>query len=175
MWILAHRRLVSYGGAAATVGTAALLTATLPPLDGQSTPPLFLGAVALAAWLGGLGPGLLATCLSLLAIDFFFVPPIYAFGLAAEGSVRLAAFAAVAFLISALQKPRGRFLIVCAACRRVRDRRGAWVRVETYLRCQAGIECSHGLCPECGPKIYPEAFPAPEGRDHPGASGRRSS
>ena len=43
-------------------------------------PPLvFLGAVAITAWYGGLWPGLLATALGFLALDYFFESPAYSF------------------------------------------------------------------------------------------------
>jgi K+-sensing histidine kinase KdpD len=42
-------------------------------------PLLFLGAVAITAWYGGLWPGLLATALGFLAVDYFFESPAYSF------------------------------------------------------------------------------------------------
>src|SRR5919205_195185 len=36
----------------------------------------FAAAVAIAAWYGGTGPGLLTGALSIIAIDFSFLPPI---------------------------------------------------------------------------------------------------
>ena len=43
----------------------------------RSTPytSLFICAVLISAWVGGLGPGLLAVALSVLAFDYFFLPP----------------------------------------------------------------------------------------------------
>jgi PAS domain S-box-containing protein len=40
---------------------------------------LFFGAVMVSAWYGGLGPGLLATVLSALAVDYYFLAPRYVF------------------------------------------------------------------------------------------------
>jgi K+-sensing histidine kinase KdpD len=37
--------------------------------------PLFLAAVVVSAWYGGLGPGLLATALGLLGKAYFFMSP----------------------------------------------------------------------------------------------------
>jgi len=42
---------------------------------------LFLCAVMLSAWFGGVGPGLLATMLSALGFHYYFLPPIYSLGL----------------------------------------------------------------------------------------------
>src|ERR1041384_842391 len=41
----------------------------------------FFPAVAIAAWFGGLGPGLLSIALSALAANFFFIEPARAFSL----------------------------------------------------------------------------------------------
>jgi hypothetical protein len=43
---------------------------------------LFLCMILLAAWLGGAGPGLLATALSILALDYYFIPPLHSFTVA---------------------------------------------------------------------------------------------
>jgi signal transduction histidine kinase len=61
-----------------------------------------------SAWYGGLGPGLLATGLSALALDFFFVHPIFALGTELADGVRLAVFVLVAVLISSLNAARRR-------------------------------------------------------------------
>ncbi len=63
----------------------------------------FSAAVAIAAWYGGLVPGLLATVLSGIAADYVFVPERYALGVDAPRAVAgLAVFALVGILISAL-------------------------------------------------------------------------
>src|SRR4029077_21043932 len=46
---------------------------------------LFLCAVLLAGWLGGLGPGLLAIGLSILAFDYFFISPMHSLVFGLEG------------------------------------------------------------------------------------------
>lgn len=47
-------------------------------------------------------------------------------------------------------------LPICAACKRIRDDKGMWNHVETYLRERTGTEFSHGLCPECVKRLYPD-------------------
>jgi K+-sensing histidine kinase KdpD len=49
----------------------------------QSSPTLFLFlcAIIFAAWFGGVGPGLVATGLSVLAFDYFFLPPLHSLNL----------------------------------------------------------------------------------------------
>jgi len=58
---------------------------------------LFLCAVFLAAWLGGAGPGLLATGLSILIFDYYFIPPADSF--AAQAAPRLVLFAMTALFV----------------------------------------------------------------------------
>src|SRR5258707_4633753 len=49
-----------------------------PPLRLETAPvSLFLGAIMITAWYGGIGPGLFATALSSLAFDYYFLPPIH--------------------------------------------------------------------------------------------------
>ncbi|MFP4492193.1 MAG: two-component system response regulator, partial [Spirochaetaceae bacterium] len=45
---------------------------------------------------------------------------------------------------------------ICAHCKKVRDDSGYWQNVEQYFRRYNKIEFSHGLCPECLDKLYPE-------------------
>ncbi|MFH0908322.1 MAG: PAS domain S-box protein [bacterium] len=47
-------------------------------------------------------------------------------------------------------------LPICAACKRVRDDGGYWNQIETYIKSHSGVQFSHGLCPECISKLYPD-------------------
>lgn len=40
-------------------------------------------------------------------------------------------------------------LPICAACKKIRDDRGYWERIEDYLRDHSEAEFTHGLCPKC--------------------------
>jgi PAS domain S-box-containing protein len=65
-----------YGVAVLVVGVALLVKLLLDPLTVQDTPFLLVfGAIIVSAWYGGLGPGLMATGLSVLATDYFFLYP----------------------------------------------------------------------------------------------------
>lgn len=72
---------VQYGTAllsvALALGTNLLFHAYLEPTPTS----LFFVAVMVSAWYGGLGPGLLATLLSTLAINYFYVEPTYSFSI----------------------------------------------------------------------------------------------
>jgi DNA-binding response OmpR family regulator len=48
------------------------------------------------------------------------------------------------------------FLPTCAHCRRIRDQDGHWAPMEEYIHRHSEAEFSHGICPECRMKYYPE-------------------
>jgi len=48
-----------------------------------------------------------------------------------------------------------RIVTICSFCKKVRDENGEWIPVEEYFH-QFGIQFSHGFCPPCGKKNYPE-------------------
>jgi C4-dicarboxylate-specific signal transduction histidine kinase len=67
----------SYGIAVLSVASA-LIISQWPALHLEAAPvSLFLCAVMLSAWFGGVGPALFATALSTLAFYYYFLPPIY--------------------------------------------------------------------------------------------------
>jgi PAS domain-containing protein len=49
-------------------------------------------------------------------------------------------------------------LPICASCKKIRDDRGYWLQVEEYIHDHSEAQFSHGLCPECAKKLYPEFF-----------------
>jgi signal transduction histidine kinase len=99
---------VRYGVAVLAVTVALALAGLLPPREPYPA-LLFCAAVMASAWYGGLGPGLLATALSALALDFFFLPPVNSLRVGRAEGVCLGVFVLVAFLISSLNAAqRGR-------------------------------------------------------------------
>ncbi len=47
---------------------------------------------------------------------------------------------------------------ICSSCKKIRDDEGYWHQVEVYIRDHSEAEFSHGICPECAKKLYPEIF-----------------
>ena len=45
---------------------------------------------------------------------------------------------------------------ICANCKKIRDDQGFWNQVEVYVRDHTEAKFSHGICPECMKKLYPE-------------------
>ena len=106
-WIMLERGFplapFRYGLAVVLTGVALLLSTSLSLWIQESPFSLFLAAVAVSAWYGGLGPGLLATILGGLCCATFFLPPFASPTIATiTSAVRLVLFLLVAILISSL-------------------------------------------------------------------------
>jgi hypothetical protein len=52
-------------------------------------------------------------------------------------------------------------LPICASCKKVRDDMGYWGSVERYISDHTDAKFSHGVCPDCFPKLFP-GIPLPE-------------
>ena len=49
---------------------------------------------------------------------------------------------------------------ICAGCKKIRDDRGYWDQVESYITKHSEAKFTHGICPECSRKYYPDiAYP----------------
>lgn len=51
---------------------------------------------------------------------------------------------------------------ICASCKNIRDDAGFWHNVADYIKDHTEAEFSHGLCPGCVRKLYPELAPDEE-------------
>jgi len=47
-------------------------------------------------------------------------------------------------------------LPICGGCKKIRDDKGYWNQIESYIMRHADIEFSHGLCPDCLKRLYPD-------------------
>ena len=45
---------------------------------------------------------------------------------------------------------------ICAVCKKIRDDKGFWNQIDIYLHEHSELQFSHGICPECTKKFYPE-------------------
>ncbi len=48
------------------------------------------------------------------------------------------------------------FLPICASCKKIRDDKGYWKQIESYISEHSDAEFSHSICPDCLKKLYPE-------------------
>ena len=47
-------------------------------------------------------------------------------------------------------------LPICASCKKIRDDTGYWDRVESYISKHTEAQFSHGMCPDCFSRFYPD-------------------
>jgi len=48
------------------------------------------------------------------------------------------------------------FLPICASCKKIRDDKGYWNQIESYISTHSEADFSHGMCPEGLEKFYPD-------------------
>jgi len=121
------RVLLSYVVPVISVGTALVVTLESGPAIRHSA-TLFFCSVMLSSWYGGLWPGVFAALLSVVALDYYFIPPIYALGIGLEELPDMIAFVATAFYISWLNGSQKR---TKESLRQARDELDARVQERT--------------------------------------------
>ena len=101
---------VRYALAVLFVGVAVFVTYELR--RSLNTPsfqtPFFVCAIALGSWLGGFGPGIVATLLSIFAVEFVFTEPLYTFGFTWKEVPRFLVFFLTGFFISWIARQQRR-------------------------------------------------------------------
>ncbi|BBO79215.1 hypothetical protein DSCW_66320 [Desulfosarcina widdelii] len=68
--------------------------------------------------------------------------------------------ALIAELRSALEevKTLSGFIPICSVCKKIRDDKGYWNQIEEYISTHSDARFSHGICPACMQKMYPEQY-----------------
>jgi len=134
-------------------------------------PILFVVPVTLCAWFNGRTSAYtLAVLLPIgrLCIAVFaetVIPPPYA---VVNALIRIAVLVFLAYFVSRSARQTRKlerelallesFLPVCASCKAIRDRAGNWQPLEVYVTEHSESVVSHGICPECAKKLYPEVW-----------------
>ena len=47
---------------------------------------------------------------------------------------------------------------ICTNCKKIRNARGAWQPLETYISERSKATFSHEICPACVQRLYPEIY-----------------
>ncbi len=50
------------------------------------------------------------------------------------------------------------FLPICSFCKKIRDDKGYWNQIETYIQDHSEAEFTHCICQECAKKLYPDLY-----------------
>jgi PAS domain S-box-containing protein len=53
---------------------------------------------------------------------------------------------------------------ICANCKKIRDDKGYWNQLEGYIQAHSQAKFSHGVCPDCMQKLYPDYLRKKEDR-----------
>ena len=84
----------------------------------------------------------------------------YLIGVGLDISMRVKTETEKANLINKLQetlsevKQLSGLLPICASCKKIRDDKGYWNLLESYIQNHSEAEFSHGMCPDCSEKFY---------------------
>lgn len=126
---------------------------------------LLVFPVTLATVLHGLRVGIaLALCLPLLRLLFFVswpLPSSWALA-AADALIDVVILAGTALLIDRMLRQEQELRVlegllpICSFCKKIRDERGHWRQLETYIADRSAAQFSHTFCPECGRRHYPD-------------------
>lgn len=151
----------------------------------------YLGPIVLSVWFINRRAGIFMSVLSIVTMAATMYLTGYVAGLAHRGYLtdswtlflRFCFYIIVVFLVSSLKesfdkqerlvvelkkaldeiKTLSGFLPICASCKKIRDDRGYWNELEKYISEHSEAQFSHGLCPECAERLYPEYFKRKEG------------
>src|ERR1043165_3462553 len=92
-----------YGVAVLSTGLTTGVTILLHRYLSHGVMALLMASVMISVWYGGLGPGLLASILSVLASQYFFFPPIYSLAVESGDDIaQIVVFSIVTILITSL-------------------------------------------------------------------------
>lgn len=165
------------------LGLATLLTFPLQNIAPHSRTLFFMAAVIVISRFSGPYAAISSALLSVLIYDWLFDQRPHHFDLNLAGGLRAAVFCSVSVLVASLESQRRSamhsleennrklqaaleeirtlrgILPICMHCKQIRDSDGHWVRLEKYVEEHSEAEFTHGLCPQCHSKHYPE-FPA---------------
>lgn len=177
-----HPRVRAPSIVLASVFVATLLTFPISLIDIQSRDVLFLAAVIVASRYAGATAGLCAALFSVLIFDWFFDPTPHILDFTVAGLVRAVVFGSVSMLVASLEKQRRGairsleetnkklstsldeikilrgILPVCSYCKQIKTEADTWVQMEKYIHEHSEADFSHGVCPDCLRKYYPEIY-----------------
>ena len=53
---------------------------------------------------------------------------------------------------------------ICSSCKKIRDDRGYWNQLEQFLKTHSEATFSHGICPDCMRRLYPDYAKDPDSK-----------
>ena len=164
------------------VGVATLLTFPLRQITEHNLGLFLIAAVMLCARYEGAGAGIASALLSTVVFDWLFDQRPYHLDFDLVALIRALAFCSFAILVGSLERQRQRamsslqkskdalqraldevktlhgLLPICVYCKQIKSDDGNWVGLEKYVREHTDADFSHGMCPDCYQRNYPEIY-----------------
>jgi K+-sensing histidine kinase KdpD len=165
---------------AVSVLIATLLTFLIAPRVIHSRDLFFVAAVILVSRYQGRAPGICVAILSMLAFNWYFDPTPALLDFSTGNVIRTTVFLSISAMVALLDHQRRKamqevlttnqalqaalekiktlhgILPICSYCKKIQADPETWIDLENYVRKHSDAEFSHGLCPECLRKLYPE-------------------
>ncbi len=161
---------------------ATLLTFVLAKSVTYSRDLLFVAAVIVVSRYAGVIAGLCVSFASVFLFDWFFDSTPYVLDFRVGGVLRAVVFVSVSVLVASLEQHRRHaiagleetnrtlrsaleeiktlrgILPICTYCKQVRTDIGSWIEIEDYVRKHSEAQFSHGVCPSCFRRHFPDIY-----------------
>lgn len=173
-----HLRAATIAFGSLTLAT--LLTFPLARYVIHSRELLLVTAIIVTSRYAGAAAGFLVALVSVLGFDWFFDSTPNALDFTVGGVLRALAFGSVSGLVAFLERQRRRaigrleatnrqlqtalseiktlrgLLPICSYCKQIRTEIGSWIGIEDYVRRHTEADFTHGICPNCLRKHFPD-------------------
>jgi K+-sensing histidine kinase KdpD len=180
--IMTRSVLRPFGLATLCVGLATMLTKLVHALVHQESFTLYFAAVIVVAMYGSMGAALLTNLLSIFLVNYLFDQTPFHLDFDLPDIERAIIFTLVSVIVSHLASTRKRtiaklrsinnrlevalvevkqlrgILPICSSCKKIRDAKGKWTDVASYISDHTDAEFTHGLCQPCVERLYPEIY-----------------
>lgn len=175
-----NRNLRKLGIVVASVVIATLLTFLVAPRMTHSRDLLFVAAVILVSRYEGVIPGICAALLSVVTFDWFFDHTPQLLDFTVGNGMRIIVFVSLSVMIALLDQQRRHtlqklaetnqvlqkaldeiktlrgILPICSYCKKIQTDPQTWVELDNYVRKHSEAEFTHGVCPDCLRKFFPD-------------------
>jgi len=196
--VILHPRLRAAAIVFASVVAATLLTFPISNIAVHNRSLLFIAAVIVASRYAGAVAGLCTGLLSVVVFTWFFDETPHVLDFRSDEVFRVLFFFSVSVLVASLERQRRNairsleaaneklrktmqevkilrgVLSVCTYCKHIETEAGGWAEMEEYVRKHSEAEFSHGVCPDCLRKLFPDIYERRYGPLKPENSGEAS-
>jgi len=142
----------------------------------------YLAPICLVTWFAGRGPGLLIAVASAITWLTADIAAGHAFSHVAisvwNATIRFGFFGVTLIILNRfhlvieaqaktirdLEQARDEirilsgFIPICSRCKKIRNDRGYWEQLESYIRQHSEAEFTHSICPDCARILYPDLY-----------------